>query len=131
MVGERQTGHMDRAYLGSFIGEREKGSSERPPGKRKRKGWGEKEMQKEKEEEEEEEEVGRVLPFKETGRHDAGVTTLSGSKVAWPACLDANRNPKEVSSNASEGVGGNNEGRELAFFFYALYIVSDRKCGPG
>ena len=88
-------------------------------------------MQREKEEEEEEGEVGRVLTFKETGRHDAGMTTLSGPKVARPACLDASRNPKEVSSDASEGVGGNNKGRELAFFFYALYIVSDRKCGPG
>lgn len=41
MVGDRQTGHMDRAYLGSFIGGREKGSSEKSPGKRKRERGGE------------------------------------------------------------------------------------------
>lgn len=38
MVGERQTGHTNRAYLRSFIGRRKKGNSERPPGKRKREG---------------------------------------------------------------------------------------------
>ena len=37
MVGERQTGHTNRAYLRSFIGRRKKGNSKRPPGKRKRK----------------------------------------------------------------------------------------------